>query len=287
MEHSVICEPVEVSPELLVKAEHIRREEGSDPVGPFHHFHDACELIWYRKASGELISGAGTFEFGNQTAVFVPAMQSHDFRISAGEKEWFILHVDPALISTLGEHASQAQLGEILCCTLNAPQAQRIDTLFEWATELAADASAHRQTLTAIIDLILLELGKASRTLPTELKDVSEKLERLRPALDLVAQDTSGPLSLEQAASVCHLSPAYFSRRFKLVFGMNFSEYARLYRLRLAARRLISGGERVADIAFSLGFATPAHFTAIFQKRYDMTPREFRKYAREHAENTP
>jgi len=286
MEHSVICEPVEVSPEVLVKAEHIKRPVASEPVGPFHHFHDACELIWYRQAFGELISGSGVFEFEGQTMVFVPAMQSHDFRIEAGEKEWIILHLDPALVSTLINQGAHDYLERILCCAVSGAQAKRIDTLFEWAAELAENASSQREQLTSIISLILLEMGKASHMAPARENDVSSKLERLRPALDLVAQNTSTPIALEDAASACHLSPAYFSRRFKSVFGMNFSEYVRLFRLRLAARRLIGGAERVADIAFSLGFATPAHFTAVFQKRYAMTPRAFRKFAREHAENT-
>ena len=60
------------------------------------------------------------------------------------------------------------------------------------------------------------------------------------------------------------------------MFDTNFSDYVRSYRLRLAAQRLVSGGARVSEIAFSLGFATPAHFAMLFQKRFGVSPRAYR-----------
>ena len=79
---------------------------------------------------------------------------------------------------------------------------------------------------------------------------------------------------------MCSLSPAYFSRRFKHVFGMNFSDYARAYRLHLAARRIVSGGAPISEVAYSLGFSSASHFSARFHERFGMSPRAYRQGAR-------
>jgi AraC-like DNA-binding protein len=61
---------------------------------------------------------------------------------------------------------------------------------------------------------------------------------------------------------------------------MNFTDYARVYRLHLAARRLATTGSAVSEIGYSLGFSSPSHFTARFRERFGMSPREYRNSAR-------
>ncbi len=104
--------------------------------------------------------------------------------------------------------------------------------------------------------------------------------ERLLPALERLRAAPKEPISLEAAASACALSPAYFSRRFKRALGMNFTDYARIYRLHLAARRLTTTGSAISEIGYSLGFSSPSHFTARFRERFGISPREYRNSAR-------
>ncbi|NMW23056.1 helix-turn-helix transcriptional regulator, partial [Rhodanobacter denitrificans] len=84
----------------------------------------------------------------------------------------------------------------------------------------------------------------------------------------------------EQAAVLCALSPAYFSRRFKQQVGMSWSDYVRTHRLHLASRRLLESGQSVAAIADSLGFSTPSHFGELFHRRFGMTPGDYRRAGR-------
>jgi AraC-like DNA-binding protein len=102
----------------------------------------------------------------------------------------------------------------------------------------------------------------------------------LLPALERLRSSPAEPLSLENAAVMCSLSPAYFSRRFRQVFGMTFTDYSRIHRLHLAARRLVATRAAVSAIAYGTGFSSPAHFAARFRERFGMTPREYRRSAR-------
>ena len=51
---------------------------------------------------------------------------------------------------------------------------------------------------------------------------------------------------------------------------MNFTDYARAYRLHLAARRILSSGAAVSHIAYGVGFSSASHFTALFHDRFGL-----------------
>ena len=81
------------------------------------------------------------------------------------------------------------------------------------------------------------------------------------------------------AAALCHLSPAYFSRRFTALFGCGFADYAAAYRLHLAARHVATTAAPLSEVGYRLGFSSHSHFTARFRERFGMTPRDYRSGA--------
>ena len=113
--------------------------------------------------------------------------------------------------------------------------------------------------------------------------DAAVSFDRLLPVLEKLRAAPGEPITLEDAAAMSNLSPAYFSRRFRQMSGMPFTEYSRIYRLHLAARRLATTGAAVSEIGYAVGFSSPAHFTARFRERFGMSPREYRKSAARRA----
>ncbi|WP_421854457.1 AraC family transcriptional regulator [Novosphingobium sp.] len=272
MARGSICEPVEVHPLALVRAERVMAAAADPAPERFAHFHDAAELVWFEDIAGELVSEDGVFPLSAGTLVFVPSMRHHDFAITAGPHRWVLAHLDPALAA--GE--AQMRLGRCTAVTFAGAMRGRMDALFGWLLELAAEPAPARVIMAGLVELILDSLALAADGSPAPAPGESCGLDRLRPALDLVARNPASAITLSSAASACHLSEAYFSRRFKLVFGTTFSDYLRAYRLRLAAQRLLSGGERVSEIAYQTGFASPAHLADQFRRRFGMSPRDYR-----------
>ena len=104
--------------------------------------------------------------------------------------------------------------------------------------------------------------------------------ERLNDVLLHIQENLDAPLTVETLASVAGFSPFYFHRIFAAYLRETTSDYVRRIRLDWAARRLIFSTEPVTQIALASGYETPAAFSRAFKKRFQVSPRAFRKLRR-------
>lgn len=268
-----ICEPVELPPGISVIAERVHVRADTKDIGDFLHFHDVAELVLFRKVRGSFIAGGQRHGLSDGAIAFVPSMEHHDFVLDGRAMEWILIQFDPDLLDSIA--ARSAKLKHPLCLLPDERTKARIDALADWLVETAPLADAKTERITELLLLAICEIvdeGPPAESRPSP-------VERLLPALELLRRAPSEHIALERAATLCRVSPAYFSRRFRQLFGMTYTNYARTYRLRLAARRLISGGASISEIAYGVGFSSPAHFSARFRERFGMTPREYRASA--------
>ncbi|HOB08503.1 MAG: PocR ligand-binding domain-containing protein [Limnochordia bacterium] len=84
-------------------------------------------------------------------------------------------------------------------------------------------------------------------------------------------------LTLEDAASYVHLSPAYFSRLFKEETGYNFTTYLNTVRIEKSKNLLVNEAIPLADVSSLVGFEDQSYFTRVFKKMTGTTPGKFRE----------
>jgi AraC-like DNA-binding protein len=274
-----ICEPVELPPGASVIVERVTIAADAPALGSFMHFHDVAELVLFRRVSGEFMAGGRRHRLSDGAITFVPSMHHHDFALRPGAMEWVLLQLDPYLVESLAQRPTLSRLKRPFQAVPNGPVRARLDVLADWL--LSEDSS---EAIERIVELLLLTAAEVPEDQAMVVNAEPAHFERLLPVLERLRSMPADPISLEGAASMCSLSPSYFSRRFKQAMGMNFSEYIRTYRLHLAARRLATGRSSISEIAYGLGFSSPSHFTARFRARFDMTPREYRRGARRRAD---
>ncbi len=105
--------------------------------------------------------------------------------------------------------------------------------------------------------------------------EVSEKA--IEEAAEFIYHNYGAPVTLGEVAEMIHMSPAYFSRKFKAVTGFGFKEYLTNIRIREAASLLLNTGKSVTDIAVECGFGDGNYFGDAFKKIKGVSPRDFRK----------
>ena len=89
-------------------------------------------------------------------------------------------------------------------------------------------------------------------------------------------KDTNGTVKTHEAATMCNLSDGYFSRIFKSLMGMTFTEYAKSVKIAEAERLLKCSDCSVTDIAQHLGYATASHFIEDFKKEKGISPKKYK-----------
>ncbi len=111
--------------------------------------------------------------------------------------------------------------------------------------------------------------------LPAEAAPVqSVKSRSLAPAIQYIASYFHQKIGREQAAQLCSMSPFRFSREFKEVYGVSFSDYVVRYRLREACRLLERPGAAVTEVALAVGFQDSAYFSRVFKQHTGISPSE-------------
>ena len=101
--------------------------------------------------------------------------------------------------------------------------------------------------------------------------------ESLRRAIDFMEKNLTEDISPENVAKEVCISLFYLERGFKVMTGYSLGEYIRCRRLYLSALDIVSGREKVIDIAMKYGYDTPESFTKAFTRFHGVTPLQLRK----------
>lgn len=96
-------------------------------------------------------------------------------------------------------------------------------------------------------------------------------------AVDRFLEEHAGQMvtSIDMAEHL-HLNASYFSRYFKKLSGINFTDYVNQYKMNLAITMLARPHETVENVAYTLGFSDRAYFSKVFKKYSGKSPSEYK-----------
>ncbi len=110
-------------------------------------------------------------------------------------------------------------------------------------------------------------------------------MDPVQKALWFVEGHLREPLSLEDIAGACKVSPYHLTRAFAASTGLSLMRYVRARRLSEAARRLAGGAEDILTLALDAGYGSHEAFTRAFVEQFALTPEQVR--SRGHLNNLP
>lgn len=96
-------------------------------------------------------------------------------------------------------------------------------------------------------------------------------------AVSYIAAHYTEELTLSKMAHDLGISQSSLSRVFSGTFHTNFNRYLNEARLDYACSLLLHSDHTILDICIRAGFDSQRTFNRVFQERYHMSPREYRK----------
>lgn len=120
--------------------------------------------------------------------------------------------------------------------------------------------------------------GFGARPLAVGQRQATERAHRdlVEDARALLGRDPGAPLSLDQLAQGVGTSAFHLSRVFSRVTRTSIHSHRTQLRLRASLERM-AAGDRLADVAQELGFASQAHFADRFRRTYGIPPAAWRR----------
>lgn len=97
-------------------------------------------------------------------------------------------------------------------------------------------------------------------------------METIGGALGYIEEHLTDRMTPDDVARAVSVSPFYFQKCFAMLCGCSVGEYIRKRRLSLAGGELVSGDEKVIDIALKYGYDSPDSFTKAFVRFHGVTP---------------
>ena len=92
-----------------------------------------------------------------------------------------------------------------------------------------------------------------------------------------IAENSTRPIVLAQAAEAAHMSVPAFTRFFRKCTGKSFVEYLTELRVGAACRLLVETDRTVTQVCYESGFGNLSNFNRRFRELKGVTPRDFRR----------
>jgi len=99
----------------------------------------------------------------------------------------------------------------------------------------------------------------------------------IQSAMDLIARDYRGKISIQILAESCSLSLRQFERKFKKYFNLTPQQFIIKMRINDACSLLRERSQSIGDIAIELGFYDQSSFTRQFKMAMSLTPLQYQK----------
>ena len=210
----------------------------------YEHTHTYCEIFYLKSGTCTYTVNQGQWHLEAGDLFIVAAGDPHSTRYEGKTScERIIVFCKSDVLAGMmrGDPTEVQQALERSCkVILNAETRTMVEALLD---QMLLENDLPRKYSEQVLELeslhlvlLLLRNGIFSHETMSPKEGYSADIER---ALKYIALNYQQPLTLEEVAGYCNLSPTYFSRKFRLITGQTFKEHVNYIRLRQATQMLL------------------------------------------------
>lgn len=243
-------------------------EARSNHVFP-RHSHEQYGVGLIYQGAQRSFSGRGMVEAGAGQIITVNPGEVHDGApIDDRGRCWRMIYLDPPFVMEIlaGQIDDEVRSAEFIRPVFDG---DRYPALFHRL--FLAMATPTTSAMPLLRDELLAELLPAAMERRTAARAVPPPVSMAQAMID---DDPAASFTLAELAAVAGLSRFQLLRGFAAALGLTPHAYLIQRRADLA-RRLILGGNSLADAAAASGFADQSHMTRVFIRKYGISPGDY------------
>lgn len=229
------------------------------------HWHWEYELIACQSGSASLTLDGNLLTLSAGTAAFCPSGSVHHIH-SSGDTLLIVAQIDPKLLRFLGDPCRLAQ-------PVFEDHYRIFESIDEILKELQLRQPYYAQRAEAVMTQLCIDIFRSQAAVSGP-RTVQTTAAAYRDLLSAMDRDYEF-ITFTDAASRMHMSKGYFSRYFKHMAGMTFSEYLNLVKVDKAVTMLKAEPELLtSELAIRCGFNTLRSFNRIFRSVTGFSPKQ-------------
>ena len=225
--------------------------------GYFHvnyHSHKYYELVYYTYGNGQTTIEDSAYRFSDNCFSVIPFSAEHD-ETHFSDSEVICLEFSGVRDLPIGFYKdSSLTVHRILTDLLNEVKEQ--------------DYGYDDMMSLKLNELLLYILRKGRKASDTK---------NFEYIINCLRENFHEKIVLSTFAEQLNISYDYFRHRFKAITGLSPQRFLTEQRLLAAEHMLKTGTYNCTEISYLCGICTSAQFSALFKKKYGVTPLQFRK----------
>ena len=226
------------------------------------HWHIESELIFAEKGSAEVMTDNNLYSLSEGYCVFIRSGAVHYIKAES-DSVISVMKIDSQLIS--------AEFGMLAPVCPLLERKYEVSEAFEKIRQEISNGEKYYEVICSGLALALTaEIFRNEKTSSSEISSGSGAYKKL---LRLISERFAD-ITFDEAAEIMCFSKPYFSKYFRRMSGMTFSEYLNIVRVSEAVKMLSKGNMSAGETAVAAGFGTIRSFNRVFKQYTGFTPRE-------------
>lgn len=226
------------------------------------HWHIESELIFAEKGFAEVMTDNTVYALPTGGCVFIRSGAVHYIKAET-DSVVYVMKIDSELISSA--FGTQTPVSPLL------EHHYPVKEIFERIRQEISEGEKYYEVVcTGLVSAMIAEIFRNERT--EAIKSSSEST-AYKELLRLIGERYAD-MTFDEAAEFMCFSKPYFSKYFRKMSGMTFSEYLNIVRVSGAVKLLSHGDISAGEAAAAAGFGTIRSFNRIFKRYTGFTPKE-------------
>ncbi len=265
---------------------HLEPLENSGPLFDYEiaqHLHsDLVQVFFFDRGSGSMLTEGQEFEFHSPGIAFIPAGVLHGFHFPediSGEVLTLATPLFESVLEGLPDLSLHFESLHILQFAGNEAAFEELrGTRGRFHGELEDDRPAREKIIRLLAQILVVRLYRVvvEHVSPNVTTD-NRTLAYYNGMMRILKRNPVKMRTVSDCASQMGISPGHLNRLCRDLVGKSALQLIHEQVAREARARLLSSKESISEIAYSLEFGDPSHFSKFFRRMAGCSPRQYRR----------